>query len=95
MARTFGLVLVLLIGVGGASCGDSGPLPTGAPCGVGSHCKSGHCISTGTKAACTGPCTTNADCPPGAPSCETLPAGDPFVWAEGQMWCIIPEPLTP
>ena len=94
MARTFGLVLVLLIGVASASCGD--PAPTGASCVSGDDCKSGHCISDGNgqNRRCTGPCTTNADCPPGAPSCETLPSGYPFEWAEGQMWCLPPEPAT-
>jgi hypothetical protein len=95
MARTIGLVLALIIGASGASCGD--PAPTGASCVSGGDCKSGHCLSDGNgmNRRCTGRCMTNADCPAGVPLCENLGPAPPFEWAAGQLWCVLPLPTTP
>jgi hypothetical protein len=86
MSRVIGLALILVLG--GASCGA--PAPTGAPCSGGDDCKSGHCISdgNGNNRRCTGPCNTNADCPAGAPYCESLG----FDWSAGQLWCVLEPP---
>jgi hypothetical protein len=92
MRRRIGLVLALILGAGLASCGGNAPpAPVGAPCESDVNCQSGHCIiNQSNKRRCTGPCTTNDNCPPGAPSCESLGSGPPFDWAAGQMWCVLP-----
>jgi hypothetical protein len=94
--RIVGVALGLVLAVVGSSCGGGAPSPVGAACVSGENCQSGHCLSdaNGNNRRCTGPCTTSADCPAGAPSCESLGSAPPFEWAAGQMWCVLPQPLA-
>jgi hypothetical protein len=84
MVRMIGLALTLLV-LAASSCGG-GDAAVGDSCTSGDDCKSGHCIEDAQKRVrrCTGPCTSSADCPAGAPTCDALP----FSWAGSSMWCV-------
>ena len=66
----FRLALVWGVTMG---CSSKGPaigdaLPgggTGDPCARNTECRSGICLSVGSKSVCSSPCGTNADCVPG------------------------------